>query len=134
MELLLQRMYRTGLPTNGNLFYNGRQICHTIELPWFNNERNVSCIPEGTYQLNKCFSEKSGWHFTVRDVTNRTFIAIHPANDAFKELRGCIAPVSDLLRTGVGTDSSAAMKLLTDLAFPEIKKGNIVYLTITSSN
>ncbi len=134
MELLLQRMYKTGLPTNGNLFYKDRLICHTIELPWLNNEHNISCIPEGRYQLNKCFSEKFGWHFTVRDVTNRKFIAIHPANDALKELRGCIAPVSDLLRAGIGTDSRHAMQLLTDLAFAEIKKGNTVYVTITSSN
>ncbi len=134
MELLLKRTYKTGLPTNGNLFYTGKLICHTIELPWLDNVQNISCIKEGTYVLNRCYSEKFGWHFIIKDVPNRKFIAIHPANDALKELRGCIAPVSDLLRTGIGTDSRKALKLLTDLAFPALKKGETVYLIITSTH
>jgi len=134
MELLLQRMYKTGLPTNGNLFYNDKLICHTIELPWFNNEPNVSCIEEGTYELNRCFSQKFGWHFTIKDVHKRKFISIHPANDALKELRGCIAPVLELLRQGIGIDSKKAMALLTAIAFPELKKGEKIYLTITSTH
>jgi hypothetical protein len=34
---------------NGKLECEGKLICHTIELPWKNNETKVSCIPEGKY-------------------------------------------------------------------------------------
>jgi hypothetical protein len=47
MELdLLRTYYPKG--TNGSLLVNGVGLCHTIELPWKNNEQGVSCIPEGT--------------------------------------------------------------------------------------
>lgn len=38
----------------------------------------------------------------VKAVAGRSFILIPPANDAQKELRGCIAPVSILTAEGKG--------------------------------
>ena len=42
---------RTYFPdgTNGKLKCDGEFICYTIELPWKNNEKRVSCIPVGKY-------------------------------------------------------------------------------------
>jgi len=134
MEFLLDRTYKTDLPTNGSLSLNGNHVCYTIELPWKNNEPNVSCIEEGTYLLNRCYSEKFGWHLILKDVRDRKFILIHPANNALEELRGCIAPVTDLLRPGIGTDSKDAMTHLCSLVFPVLKKGEKVYLIISSAN
>jgi hypothetical protein len=132
MELTLLRTYTPGKGTNGELWYAGTLICHTIELPWLRNEHNISCIPEGQYQVNRCFSTKFGWHLSMRNVPGRKLILMHPANDAMKELRGCIAPVMEVLRPGIGYHSVEAMKKVTDLVFPEFKKGNTVYLTINS--
>ena len=37
--------------TLGNLYYNDELICYTIELPWKNNQKSISCIPPGLYKL-----------------------------------------------------------------------------------
>jgi hypothetical protein len=50
MELELVRTYFPG-GTHGELYYKGRRICYTIELPWLLNKRSVSCIPEGRYAV-----------------------------------------------------------------------------------
>ena len=111
MELLLHRSYfEEG--TNGTLFVNGQFFCFTIELPWNDNKRNLSCIPEGVYDIEPRFSKKFQHHLIVKDVSGRSFILIHPANDAKKELLGCIAPVTYLSGIGKGTYSKNAMQRL----------------------
>jgi hypothetical protein len=57
MNLVLHRAYfEEG--TNGTLFNSGKFLCHTIELPWNDNKRNISCIPEGTYEVEPRFSKR----------------------------------------------------------------------------
>ena len=102
MELKLERIYYPG-GTNGNLYLNGAGLCHSIELPWKGNEPRRSCIPEGKYELSKRYSAKFGWHLLVKNVKDRSLVLIHPANNALKELKGCIAPVSFLTGAGRGT-------------------------------
>ena len=99
MILVLTRNY---FPegTNGKLECDGKVICNTIELPWRNNEKRVSCIPEGEYFIEKRYSVKFKWHLHVLDVPERSFILFHSANDAQKELNGCIAPVTKLSGPG----------------------------------
>jgi Family of unknown function (DUF5675) len=48
MVLTLSRTYFPD-GTNGKIEYNGKLICLTIELPWKENQKKVSCIPEGKY-------------------------------------------------------------------------------------
>jgi hypothetical protein len=104
MVLVLQRTY---FPegTQGVLEWNGTIVCYTIELPWLGNKKRISCIPEGEYVLQKRFSPKFQWHLHLMNVPGRDLILIHPANDAKKELLGCIAPVT--LHTGIGKGSSS---------------------------
>lgn len=73
---------------NNKLVYS----CSTIELPYKNNERNISCIPEGIYTVKKekPNSKFNYVHFSILNVPNRSGILIHVANYV-KELRGCIA-------------------------------------------
>ena len=67
MELeLLRTYYPTG--TNGNLLAVGIGLCHTIELPWKENQHQASCIPEGRYELVKRYSLKNKWHLLVKEV------------------------------------------------------------------
>ena len=77
----------------GTVFIHDVEVCKTIELPWEENLRNISCIPEGDYLLGLRHTERLGDHLVIEDVPGRQGILIHPANDAKKELRGCIAPV-----------------------------------------
>jgi hypothetical protein len=114
MVLVLKRTY---FPkgTQGVLEWKGTLVCYTIELPWLNNQRRISCIPEGEYLLEQRRSPKFGWHLHLQNVPGRDLILIHPANDAEKELLGCIAPVSKHSGIGKGTFSRKAMEKLKTL-------------------
>jgi len=113
--------------TNGELFL---RVCSTIELPWQDNARNVSCIPEGRYALQKRVSAKHKSHFTVTDVPGRSGILIHPANDALTQLQGCIAPVTRLTGAGKGSDSQLANERLKALLAPAVLNNEEIFLTI----
>jgi len=65
--------------------------CKTIELPWKDNQRRISCIPLGEYEVVKRSSAKFGEHFHLTNVPDRDWILIHPANYS-RQLLGCIAP------------------------------------------
>ncbi|WP_238407275.1 DUF5675 family protein, partial [Flavobacterium psychrophilum] len=106
-------LLRTYFPdgTNGKLECEGKFICNTIELPWKNNETKVSCIPEGKYFIKKRYSKKFQWHLEILDVKNRSLILFHPANNALRELNGCIAPVTKLSGPGLGPVSYTHLTL-----------------------
>ena len=131
MELELIRYYYPD-GTNGLLTVGGRKVCNTIELPWRDNQRNVSCIPEGRYPLRKRYSERFKWHIEIEDVPDRSSILFHPANYALGELRGCIAPVLELSGAGKGLYSVKAFEQLKRLVYKTIDLKEEVYLTIKS--
>ena len=127
---LVRKYHPTG--TNGQLFVGSRLICPTIELAWRQNQRNVSCIPEGRYMLSLRWTSRWGWHFLIPHVPERDGILIHPANDALKELRGCIAPVTTCTGPGTGHGSRKALQRLMDEIRPVMQSGMPVYLIIHS--
>jgi len=131
MVLVLTRTY---FPegTNGKLECEGKIICSTIELPWKNNERKVSCIPEGKYILRKRHSQKFKWHIELLNVSDRSLILIHPANNALKELNGCIAPVTKLSGAGLGLQSRRAYFTVRNIAYKAMELGEIVSLIVQS--
>lgn len=133
MELTLLRSYYPK-GTNGILSDGEQLVCSTIELPWKDNQRRISCIPEGKYELEKRYTAKRGWHLKVKNVIGRSQILFHPANNALKELKGCIAPVMELTGPGKGNYSRSANEKLKKLVFPEIDKGQKVYLFIKKLN
>ena len=131
MILILQRKY---FPegTNGILRCDGKLICNTIELPWKENVRRVSCIPEGKYFLRKRYSVKFKWHIEIQDVVGRSLILFHPANNALKELNGCIAPVTKISGPGLGLKSRKAFLKLKTMVFQELESGEQVSIIIKS--
>src|SRR5690606_14239255 len=132
MELVLTRVYKRG-GTNGTLTLNGQFVCFTIELPWKENQENVSCIPEGKYELKARYSPKFKNHLQVLDVHERSLILIHPANHALEELQGCIAPVKQLTDIGKGVYSRLAMEKLLSLVHQAASKKRKVILNINSN-
>lgn len=62
---------------------------YTLELSWKNNERQISCIPIGKYEVVKRFSQKYKDHFHILNVPNRTWILIHHGN-FHKDTLGCV--------------------------------------------
>lgn len=127
-------LHRTYFPegTQGTLEWNGNLICYTIELPWLKNQKRVSCVPEGEYILQQRFSNKYGWHLHLVNVPGRDLILIHPANNAKKELLGCIAPVTKHIGIGKGIFSRKAFSKLKNLVFPVLAENEVVKLVITT--
>ncbi|TDE41620.1 hypothetical protein E0I26_16155 [Flavobacterium rhamnosiphilum] len=131
MVLVLSRTY---LPegTNGKLACDGQFLCYTIELPWRENEKGVSCIPEGYYLLRKRYSRKFQWHIEVVAVKNRSSILLHPANNALNQLNGCIAPVTELSGAGLGLQSRQAFTTVKKMVYTALKQSAIVSLIVQS--
>ena len=130
MELELTRSYFPN-GTNGMLKYKNSLQCYTIELPWLDNRHNISCIPEGKYLLSLRYTPARKTHLLVEGVKDRALILIHAANDALKELKGCIAPVTALTGEGKGILSRKALDKL--LQFVRGLMGmEPVFLTIKS--
>jgi hypothetical protein len=61
----------------------------TLELPWSNNKRGVSCIPTGEYTVRKRISPKFGLSFIIDDVLNRSYILLHSGN-YHTQIKGCV--------------------------------------------
>lgn len=132
MEIELIRTYlKAGV--NGVLIFEGIELCKTIELPWRANVPRISCIPEGRYQVLKRYSPKFKWHFELMAVPGRKYILIHPANDAQKELKGCIAPVLCQTGEGKGSSSRLALERLKNHLYPLLEKEYVLTLTIKKS-
>ena len=132
MNIIINRTYYNN-GTNGDLSVNGKAFCHSIELPWKNNQRGISCIPEGRYQLTKNLSEHLGRTLLINKVPNRDECLVHAANNAQLELKGCIAPVTTITGPGTGDRSKAVLIPLLDQAYAAIDKGELVWLTIQKS-
>lgn len=63
--------------------------CFTLELPWENNIKSISCIPSGTYRVTKYDSPTKDNVLLLHDVRGRTYIEIHAGNYT-RQIQGCI--------------------------------------------
>lgn len=133
ITLYLRRRYHAA-GTNGLLSFRGQQVCGTIELPWRNNLRMVSCIPEGRYRLFRHHFPKHDDQLGIANVPNREAILIHPGNDARKDLRGCIAPVTKHTDPGMGIHSRIALDRIKALVYPVLEAGEEVWLVIVDDS
>jgi hypothetical protein len=90
-NLILERVYLQ-TETLGSIYdEDGSFLAKSMELPWKNNERSISCIPEGTYRVIKQ-PPKEGrpyWHFRLPNVPGRSGILIHRISYV-SGLKGCI--------------------------------------------
>lgn len=62
---------------------------YTLEPPWLDNRKNVSCIPVGNYSIHALADEKRGPVWWVKPVRDREGILIHVLNWV-TETQGCI--------------------------------------------
>lgn len=63
--------------------------CNTLMLGWRNNERRVSHIPEGVYEVVRHQSPGFGDCYLVKDVPGRSDILFHEGN-FYRDTLGCI--------------------------------------------
>lgn len=97
------------------------KVCAFVERPWLDNAANVSCVPEGDYQLKKTKSPKFGDSYYLEGDTvslsgpsKRTHILIHSANLP-SELHGCLAPGVDFCSLAGQWAVSSSRKTLENL-------------------
>jgi hypothetical protein len=83
----LFRLRRSDQGTEGTLVA-GDFDCRTLELPWRENRKQISCIPAGEYDVEIRLSNKYGRVYWVRRVPNRTYILIHSGNYAGDKSKG----------------------------------------------
>ena len=60
---------------------DGTLICQTLELPWRDNQHDISCIPQGSYLCKYQWSPEHGKYlYWVTGVPGRADIEIHIGN------------------------------------------------------
>lgn len=91
MKMKLTRVAETPHGTFGVLLDGGLPFCLTLERPWLDNQKEVSCIPTGSYVCRRLKPEspKFGNTFEVCDVPGRSAILFHKGN-IMEDTHGCI--------------------------------------------
>lgn len=92
----------------------------TVERPWLGNAPKISCIPEGTYQLERSFFHRGGYPaYEIKGVPGRSRILFHVGN-TMEDVEGCVAVGLDLgvvgSRWGVVHSREAFRRLMQALA------------------
>ena len=121
MILLLDRYSHEERQTIGKLYLldiNENVIANwdSLELPWRNNQRRISCIPEGSYKAKKHTSPRFGKSLWLQDVPNRSEILIHRGN-FYTDILGCILigkDLADINNDGV-MDVTQSVKAINEL-------------------
>ena len=118
INLLLVRDTFSDNSTLGELFLNGERLCDTLENPYLDNQRNISCIPEGEYEVRLRYPRESGTRdyllLLVKDVPDRDYILFHIGNRP-SDTSGCI-----LVGLSSSQDFVNNSRLAMDLLMKEI--------------
>jgi hypothetical protein len=86
--------------TEGELYVDDKFICLTLEQPWRENRKGISCIPEEEYLLTKFKSIKHPHTYCVYNVPYRTGILFHVGN-GLGDTQGCILTGTEFAGTGI---------------------------------
>ncbi|HET9742529.1 MAG TPA: DUF5675 family protein [Terriglobales bacterium] len=90
LEIEIDRKQSFSNSLAGDLFVNGLYICRTLELAWWWNENDLSCVPPGNYSAFIRTDKKDGWRIQLSGVPgSRTGVQIHIGNYP-KEIKGCV--------------------------------------------
>jgi hypothetical protein len=122
---ILERVY-LGDRTLGSIYIDGKLMCKTLELPWKDNKRRISCIPEGDYQVTKeqpipandpsGRRERKYIHFRIHNVSRRDGILIHRGTKP-PHSKGCIVVGMSFTSSSLPelVDSKTALDLLANV-------------------
>jgi len=128
INLLLIRDEMTADSTQGKLYVDGEYQCETLELPWLDNKKSVSCIPDGNYKVRiRSAYESRNYkynHLIVQDVPNRSYILFHRGNNT-SDSKGCILTGKTRKKNFVGLSKKAHNNLMENLTNKGERAGNI---------
>ena len=118
INLLIIRDTFTDESTIGELFLNSERLCDTLENPWLDNQKNISCIPVGEYpvrlRLARESATKNYLHLLIQDVPNRNYVLFHRGNTN-ADTQGCV-----IVGLGSQQDFVSNSVLAMDLLMKEI--------------
>ena len=89
--LTLDRTCQNAYGTYGTYIYDYSPVCQCFELPWRNNDPQVSCIPPDLYLVSPHVSPNHGECYHIENVPGRTNVLIHAGNIDDNTL-GCQLP------------------------------------------
>ncbi len=119
-RMIIIRIKDDGVQTLGiGLVVDKQELIYafrTLELPWRENQRRISCIPGGMYTAIYRYTDRFRGHFHILDVENRTKILIHAGNFT-GQTEGCLLPGEkfiDINKDGT-LDIAASRKTLNHL-------------------
>jgi hypothetical protein len=103
------------------------QPIYTLELPWRENQHDISCIPVGVYDVIPHNSVDHPGTFEVTNVPNRSSILIHVGNYP-SDFKGCIG-------VGTGVSPSTPMISSSNIAMDKVRDmgGDGFVLTVESA-
>ena len=113
------RIQQTDTATMGVFALEG-ELFYTVELPWKNNKKNISCIPAGHYTCKRVWSETNetaGYKeaFEILNVPgDRTDIIFAHVGNSVKDIEGCSAAglIISLKEETVSKSISAVNRLM----------------------
>jgi hypothetical protein len=90
VKITVHRIKDNGARTLGVISVDGMIYGWTLEEPWRNNQRSISCIPAGEYPVRLTLSNRFKMVTPeLLNVPDRTAIRIHPGNTE-ADTEGCI--------------------------------------------
>ena len=116
-EILLQRIWFDDKYTLG-ILVDDNPICLTLELPWRDNKNDISCIPDGSYNV-KYMDGK----YHVYGVGGRKYIEMHSGNTV-DDTHGCILfgeSIGVLNKRFAVLESKSAMKKFKNIVGDNFK-------------
>lgn len=106
-KLTLVRLQTSDQGTLGRLIsHDGNFQCLTLELPWRENQFNISCIPAGTYPAKPQHSprfNKTLYRLDDSETAPRSAILIHAGNTAGDTSKGYQSDAQGCILLGEST-------------------------------
>ncbi len=112
-------------PTTGQLFAPPDLSLFTLEDPWLDNARDISCIPVGVYRCLMTMSRR--WQKMmpeILNVPNRDHIRIHGGNTT-DDTEGCILLGMEILSGGFLGHSQYALGCFIPWLEDALKDGSV---------
>ena len=89
MEIEIIRSRNLSQCTIGTMGVNNASLAASLELPWNDNQTNISRIPAGSYQTILRYDHADAWRLELTNVPGHSNIQIHIGNWP-ADTHGCI--------------------------------------------
>lgn len=109
--IVIRRKHSFAQGIVGELYANGEFVCYTLELAWFWNEKNKSCVPNGKYPGIVRHDHNDKWRVELVGVPgDRQHVQIHIGNYP-RDIKGCVLVGSSFAPDAVLNSARAYEKL-----------------------